>query len=272
MAVIYGLFDPRRPLHLWEVRYIGQTTMHPEERLSAQIGEATRSTPRRPVGKWLRKLTAAGIRPTVVALEADDDSEIDAREIAWIAEGRRQGWRLLNVVDGGRGIRGYRHTEETKAQISASLTGRKLPPRSDEWRRKISEAKRGKKQSPETVAKRAASRIGSKHSPETRAKIAEANRRRVVTDETKAKMSASKRGVPNPKAAEALRGRTLTEEHRLRISEGVRANLPAGDAKERVREAARQRPSEATKQKMAAARQAWWERKRQSEDSINRPG
>ena len=37
---------------------------------------------------------------------------------------------------------GQTHSAETRAKISASSKGRKMPPRSDEWRRKQSEAKR----------------------------------------------------------------------------------------------------------------------------------
>jgi len=41
--------------------------------------------------------------------------------------------------------KGGRHKEETKEKIRATLTGRKRPPFSDEWRRNISKVRRGEK-------------------------------------------------------------------------------------------------------------------------------
>ena len=269
MAVIFGLFDPRKPIWLWEVRYIGQTEKRAEVHLQEYI-TISRQPNRRPVIKWIKKLMDEGTRPVVRIFEHASDGDIDEREIVWIAEGRRQGWRLLNVNAGGRGNRGYKHSEESKAKISAAGMGRKMPPRSDEWRRKRSEALRGKKQSPELIEKRAAGQRGQKRSPETRAKIGEANRRRVVTEETKRRISASKTGVPNPKGSIAQRGKKLTPEHRRRISESVKANPATGEAKERQIQAAKQRPSEETKLKMSEARRAWWERKRLEDQNTDK--
>ena len=234
------------------------------QRLAEQI-DVPRRQKRRPVEKWIRKLAEDGVRPVVKVFERPDIKDLDKREMTWIASGRLQGWRLLNVADGGVGVRGYRHTDETKASISASLTGRKMPDRGDEWRRNLSEAKKGKQQSPETIAKRAASQVGKQHSAETKAKIGEAHKGRKHTEESKQKMSESKLGVPNPKSAEAHRGIPLTEDHKKKISDSVRANPATGEAKERQIQAARQRPSDDTRAKMSEARRAWWARKREEE-------
>ena len=263
MGVIYGLFDPRRPLWLWEVRYIGQTTKTAEQRLVEQI-DVSRRQNRRPVEKWIRKLAEEDARPVVRVFEQPDTDDLDEREMTWIASGRLQGWRLLNVSDGGVGIRGYQHTEETKASISASLTGRKMPDRGDEWRRKISEAQTGKKQSPEHVEKRIAHQRGKERTPETRKKIGESNKGRIVSEETRKKISDSKTGVPNPKVSEALKGRPLSEEHRKNITKANQRDRSPEEI-EQCRELGKQRPSDETKAKMAAARRAWWERKRSEE-------
>ena len=55
-------------------------------------------------------------------------------------------------------------TEEHKAKCSAALKGKKLPPFSDEHRRKISEARIGTKASEETKAKLSAQRQGKANS------------------------------------------------------------------------------------------------------------
>jgi group I intron endonuclease len=49
--------------------------------------------------------------------------------------------------------RGWTHTEEAKAKIAAAKIGKKRAPYSDEWRAKISAANTGRKPSPESVAK-----------------------------------------------------------------------------------------------------------------------
>lgn len=95
-------------------------------------------------------------------------------------------------------------SEEQKAKISASLTGKKQSaqtrlkksvatkgrPKSEEHKRKISEAHKGKKRpefSAEWREKLGASMRGKSHSPETIKKIADARRGKTLTDEVKKK-------------------------------------------------------------------------------------
>jgi hypothetical protein len=273
MPIIYGLFDPRDAVDLQDCRYVGQTIHTANERLAEHLTTASSGT-RRHVYNWIRKVRRACETPTIIVIEDIDDDVhddvlgilVDDAERDWIAIGRQLGWKLTNQNDGGRGNRGYKHTAETKAKISAIHTGRKMPPRSDDWRRKISEANTGRKQSPEHVAQRAEANRGKRRTPEQRARIGESQRGRVASEETRQRISASKTGVPNPKSAESNRGKVLSEDHKQRIREGVLANLPTGEARERVLEAARSRPSEETKAKMSAARSAWWERKRAADN------
>lgn len=49
--------------------------------------------------------------------------------------------------------RGWNHTDEVKAQIAASKIGKKRAPFSDEWRAKIGAANTGRKNSPEAIAR-----------------------------------------------------------------------------------------------------------------------
>ena len=101
---------------------------------------------------------------------------------------------LCNLTDGGEGIVGFIHSdetkrkmreskigktssEETKRKISELNTGEKHPmfgkTHSDETKRKMSEAAKGKKFSEETIKKITESKIGKKLSEETKRKIGE---------------------------------------------------------------------------------------------------
>lgn len=109
--------------------------------------------------------------------------------------------RCLNIVVGGnRGSIGREITEETRAKMSKSQTGRvhseetlKIMsennlgvnnPRygvevSEETRRKLSVAGKGRKHSEETKRRMAEAKTGKKHSEETRRKMSEAHKRRL---------------------------------------------------------------------------------------------
>jgi NUMOD3 motif len=114
-----------------------------------------------------------------------------------IAQLRAEGYELANKTDGGDGFCGGRHTEESRAKISAAMTGnrhsvgrtdgrgRKLTPEQLEVHRRV---RMGKKASPETRAKMSASHIGlntwSKGRPSPTKGIPH-------TEEAKAKMRAA---------------------------------------------------------------------------------
>lgn len=95
---------------------------------------------------------------------------------------------LTNLVDGGGGITGWKHSDEAKAKIGRHWKGREFTPKmrealaeynknriiSDAHRANISAAKKGKKTGPksaETRAKISAAHMGMKHSEETRRKM-----------------------------------------------------------------------------------------------------
>lgn len=86
----------------------------------------------------------------------------------------------------GARTKGTERSLELRARISAKLKGIKRAPFTQEHRDKLAAANIGKKQSPETVAKRAASMVGNtntlgfKHSDSTKTKMAEAHARRRV--------------------------------------------------------------------------------------------
>lgn len=107
-----------------------------------------------------------------------------------------------NLTDGGRGTYGLPASDERKRKIGAANRGRKL---SDEHRKKISEhnrtrdlsaqvaamaeSNRGRKRTPEQVEKIRAVWIGRKHSEASKQKMSESASKRRASDETRRAMS-----------------------------------------------------------------------------------
>lgn len=89
--------------------------------------------------------------------------------------------------------------EETRQKLSESNSGRPKPPRSEEHRRKLGEAARGRgpmsNEQKEKIAEsmRASKNVGHPIDEETRARIAEKLRGQVQSDETRAKRAESMR-------------------------------------------------------------------------------
>ena len=73
---------------------------------------------------------------------------------------------LVNLSDGGDGNRGHKASAETRAKMSAALTGRKMPRSGVE---KSRQARTGKKRTPEQCARISAAVKGKKHTPEQNA-------------------------------------------------------------------------------------------------------
>lgn len=99
-----------------------------------------------------------------VVEEVENEALLNEREIYYIDlyKANRKKYpneNHYNLTDGGRGIKGYKHSDETKEKIRNSSIGRK---HSAESLEKCRLAKLGKKRSEETKAKISSSRIGMK--------------------------------------------------------------------------------------------------------------
>lgn len=124
-----------------------------------------------------------------VVLEVlENSSLLNERETHW--------GKLLkpeyNIAPLGGSMRGYKHTEEARANMSAAHKGR--PHHSEEEKAKRSERMKGNKYN-----------TGRKQSPEEIEARAKHHRGKIVSKETRAKMSA------------ALKGRKLSEEHKAKL-------------------------------------------------------
>ena len=145
-----------------------------------------------------------------MVLEYAGESELDCKEISWIAKSNSDnpdhGYNLqtggckyprhskLTLEKMSRLRRGFRISEETKEKISRAHRGKKL---TKEHRAAISKRLIGRRFKPEQLAKMSAWQIGKKLSEETKRKIGE-----------KAKISQL--------------GRKHSEETRARISAGIK--------------------------------------------------
>lgn len=233
---IYGLYDPRHPN---DIKYVGVTiqdlsTRLIEHRCITNIDNGRKLTYKE---NWIQKLKQEGIQPIIKLIEICETEELMYKhEIEWIKNFRKQGYKLTNIDDGGKGGRsGPRGPmpEAIKRKISDALKGKPGKPLSEETKRKMSEATRGiprKPLSEETKKKISTSRKGKlgnhqlSHSKETKRKISESLKGREGLTKGVPKTEGHKK-----KLSEAHNGKILSEETKRKISEGLNkryANMP----------------------------------------------
>lgn len=106
-------------------------------------------------------------------------------------------------------------TPEAAQKCADARRGRKLPPRSAEWRANLSKALKGRIFTEEWRAKMSAAKKGRPLLPHVVARAAAARTGRPVSDETREKIAAAQRGVKR---------RPLTAEEKARVAAAVRAS------------------------------------------------
>lgn len=168
---IYALIDPRNG----RIRYVGITKQEPIVRVQQALLAARKAQTHK--ARWLRGLTAAGLKPALVVIDEVEDEHGDEAERWWISFYRTLGAPLTNHADGGRGSsrKGMRNTPEHNEKIAAALRGHA---HSDETRARIGSTSRGRVTSAETRAKLSAALKGRPKTPEAVANMTAAARRR----------------------------------------------------------------------------------------------
>jgi len=283
VSYIYALTDPRETDGIKRIRYIGMTK-NVAHRFRSHLQAAKRGI-RRYCYTWIRSLVSAGLFPKYETISVVNDSDAYSLEQETIAKFKLLGAPLTNLADGGPGMFGYHHSEETRARISAANMGKKLGSHhSDETRAKMSAAKTGNKNflghhhSEETKRKISAAKTGNKawlgrhHSEETRTKISAAHLGKKLSPETCAKIGAAKMGNKNllgyhhseetrEKLSKINAGKKLSSETRGKISAASRGRVASPETRAKLRgnkNALGCHRSEETKRKMRTARRAYW--------------
>ncbi len=151
--------------------------------------------------------------PIVIKLkEFEDEKEAIQMEIDLIRflGKKKNGGLLYNTTDGGDGLSGYIFTDEVKEKMRENAVinkvhlhfsnnkGERHPMFGKKHKKssidKMSNAKKGTKQSPEWIEKRVSKLRGFELSKEHRDKISESNIGRIVSEETKYKQSIARIG------------------------------------------------------------------------------
>jgi hypothetical protein len=147
IGVVYALVDPRDR----QIRYIGYTSLSPQERLNQHIKQArlNRGKLSYHAMNWLNSLADQGLRPEMFPLDSFVADRWQERERHWINVYRQLGCNLTNTQPGGEGgpkwspspLKGQPLNESHRAKISEATRRRYTDP---EQRRKTAVALTGK--------------------------------------------------------------------------------------------------------------------------------
>lgn len=227
---IYALADPRTS----EVRYVGATN-NPRRRYTDHLNENNRKEVYK--HRWISGLRGIGMRPRMLILEEGKGSRVEP-ERWWIDYFRKQGARLTNLTIGGEGAPGYNPPSETRQRMSRSAKARQKP--SAETRERIGAALRGRKRTPEVVAKAAAARTPHRWTEEERARLSAAVTGFRHTDTARQKIRAAGMGRVHSQETRAAisaqhKGKTLSPEHRKKLSEAKKGKRMSEEQKEHRR-------------------------------------
>jgi len=180
--------------------YIGKTIKTLHIRKNQHINDSKRGSNYR-FHKALNKYGGDNFEWEILC-ETDSNSKLNLLEIFYISAYKRM-TSLYNLTDGGEGNLGWIPTEETRGKIGIANSKRII---SDETRKKLSEAGKGRKHTEEAKKKIGLIHKGKIISEEAKKKIGEANSKYTRDDSYRKKMS------------EVKKGEIRSEETRLKMS------------------------------------------------------
>ncbi len=164
--------------------YIGKTAKEVEQRIAEHLNAKSL------IGNALRKYGLQSFDIFIMDL-ADDNETLNEKERYWIKFHDCKVPNGYNLTGGGEGIIGYRHSKESKLEMSKSRKGKIL---SEETKKRMSQALKGRKHSEETKEKIRQSNLGQKRSEEAKQKMSNAAEGRRHSEKTKKKMSDMRKG------------------------------------------------------------------------------
>lgn len=177
-----------------EPKYIGYTKNSVENRWAKHLSAARTGWPQL-LYRAIRKHGEDAF--TVESIMEHDDAEYlrDVMEPKFIAEYKTNvdGGRGYNLTAGGEGAIGWTPSEETKRKISEANKGKV---RSDEVRKRLSDLKKG---------------------------VVPWMKNKKHSEDSKTKMSLSKRGKPSPK--KGIKGKPHSEETKRKMSESHKKRI-----------------------------------------------
>ena len=232
--------------------YVGKS-VHPQRRIREHLSGRTSSPAIRAA---IKKYGADAFRVEVLESEVPESclSKMEILHIRFFKSIAPDGY---NLTDGGEGVSGLKrgdpwnkgktsiYSDDTRRKMSEANKGKKLSP---EARKKVSEAgkgrtpwNKGKKYTPEARQKmkgHPAHNKGKSPSPETRQKMSKAHKGRdpwnkgktsIYSDGTRRKMS------------EARKGRSLSPETRQKISEAGKGRKHSPETRRKISESLKRR-------------------------------
>lgn len=201
--IVYGLFDK-----YGNVRYIGMSTsglIRPRKHLNPSSYNS--STKRHyHVYNWIRKEIDEGYVPSIKVLEETNKENLYKKEQFWIRYFKKKNIKLTNKVDGGPGMLGLSHTEETKRLIKEKKKG--IMP--CDYILNMFKSQKGEKHP----------NFGRKASEELRKKLSDSHKGYIPTEEQKRKIRAALKGKPKgPQSEEHRRKNGLTKAKPIKCNE-----------------------------------------------------
>lgn len=154
---VYGLTD-----EVGEIRYVGQTALPLERRLSQHLWGSSLQRPGHK-NNWLKSMLAKGQKPQIYIIqEVANRQDLDGAEAYFIDFLKLSGCNLTNGRDGGIGLRNP--STEVRERMSAAKKGkssnRKGTTMSAATKEKLRLINTGKRASAETRAKMSAAHMG----------------------------------------------------------------------------------------------------------------
>ena len=166
---------------------------------------------------------------------------------------------LTNLTPGGDGQIDVVFSEEHRRKLSEAQKGKPREPLPPEARQRVTEANRGKRRSEETRRRMSESRTGKPMPEEVKEKLRQANTGKSLSAEARRKISEANKGrevsgEERQRIGERYRGKHLSEEHRHKLSEAHKGRTPSPEALLRMSEARRGVPkSEEHRRKLSEA-------------------